>query len=119
VSESRKAAPGAGQSAIDAALAALADPARREAIELLRKRPRRSGELAEKLSLSPPAMSRHLRVLRSAGLVAHEPLDTQGAPHADARLRVYRLLPGPFAALRAWMAEIESGGAQGTHGSKR
>jgi DNA-binding transcriptional ArsR family regulator len=87
---------------LDRTLAALADPTRRGVIELLRKRPRRAGELAEAFDLSPPAMSRHLRVLRTRGLVEE---DHQGE---DARVRVYRLRSEPFSALRRWLDEVES-----------
>ena len=88
-------------SALDATLAALADPARRGAVDLLRTRPRRAGELAASLGLSAPAMSRHLRVLRTNGLVE----ETHGGE--DARVRVYRLRPGPFDALSRWVADVE------------
>lgn len=87
---------------LDRTLAALADPARRSAIDLLRKRPRRAGELAAALSMSPAAMSRHLRVLRKSGLV-----EEQGV-NEDARVRVYRLCPEPFTALRGWLHEVEA-----------
>jgi DNA-binding transcriptional ArsR family regulator len=89
-------------SALDRTFAALADPARRGVVELLRKRPRRAGELAASLDLSPPAMSRHLRVLRTSGLVEED--------HAgeDARVRVYRLRAAPFGALRRWVDDVES-----------
>jgi len=89
---------------LDRTLAALAEPARRGAVDLLRKRPRRAGELAASLGLSAPAMSRHLRVLRTSGLVeeAHG-----GAAEGDARVRVYRLRPEPFDALGAWVADVE------------
>jgi len=53
----------------DKALAALADPTRRQVFERLRKRPRAVGELAEGLEVSRPAVSQHLRVLEQAGLV--------------------------------------------------
>lgn len=90
---------------LDRTLAALADPTRRGAVDLLRKRPRRAGELAASLGLSAPAMSRHLRVLRRTGLVE----EAHGGPDAmDARVRVYRLRPGPFDALREWIADVES-----------
>jgi DNA-binding transcriptional ArsR family regulator len=90
---------------LDRTLAALADPTRRGVVDLLRKKPRRSGELAGAFGLSAPAMSRHLRVLRTTGLVeeAHGGADPQ-----DARVRVYRLRPEPFDALRAWVADVES-----------
>ncbi|MEQ1508433.1 MAG: metalloregulator ArsR/SmtB family transcription factor, partial [Myxococcota bacterium] len=87
--------------AIDRTLAALADPTRRQVIEQLRVRPRRAGELSAALDASPPAMSRHLRVLRRSGLV-----DERGDP-TDGRLRVYALRREPFDALTGWLAEIE------------
>lgn len=87
---------------LDRTLAALADPTRRGVVELLRQKPRRAGELAESLGLSPPAMSRHLRVLRTTGLVGE---DHQGD---DARVRVYRLQPEPFHALHHWLDEVEA-----------
>jgi DNA-binding transcriptional ArsR family regulator len=87
---------------LDRTLVALADPTRRGVVELLRKKPRRAGELAEAFDLSPPAMSRHLRVLRTTGLVEE---DHQGH---DARVRVYRLRQGPFSALRRWLDEVET-----------
>ena len=87
---------------LDRTLVALADPTRRGVIDLLRKKPRRAGELAEALAMSPPAMSRHLRVLRTTGLVSEDELEE------DARVRVYRLRPEPFAALRSWLDEVES-----------
>lgn len=86
---------------IDRTFAALADPTRRGVVELLRKKPRRAGELAVALDMSPPAMSRHLRVLRKTGLVDEE------AEEDDARARVYRLCPEPFANLRAWLDQVE------------
>ncbi len=86
---------------LDRTLAALADPARRAVVETLRKAPRRAGDLATALGLSPPAMSRHLRVLRTTGLVEEE----HGGP--DARVRVYRLRREPFGALRHWLDDIE------------
>ena len=55
----------ASSEALDATLAAIADPTRRRVVDLLRERPRRAGELASAFRVSPPAMSRHLRVLRS------------------------------------------------------
>ena len=88
-------------SGIDRTLAALADPTRRSVIELLRKRPRRAGELAAALKLSAPRMSQHLRVLRRSGLVEGGGLDE------DARVRVYRLRPKALAGLRHWLAEVE------------
>lgn len=87
---------------LDRTLAALADPHRRRVVELLRERPRRAGELAERVGLSPPAMSRHLRRLRSAGIVEerHEGF--------DARVRVYQLRAEPMADLADWLKETEA-----------
>jgi DNA-binding transcriptional ArsR family regulator len=87
--------------ALDRTLAALADPHRRRTVDLLRERPRRAGELAESLGLTPPAMSRHLRALRQSGLVE------ESHPEFDARVRVYRLRPGPMAELKAWLEAAE------------
>jgi DNA-binding transcriptional ArsR family regulator len=87
---------------IDAAFAALADPTRRGVIDLLRRRPRRAGELAESLHMSAAAMSRHLRVLRQSGLVE------ETADEDDARVRVYRLRRAPFSTMRRWLDEVEA-----------
>jgi DNA-binding transcriptional ArsR family regulator len=81
--------------------AALADPARRGVVDLLRKRPCRAGELASALSISPARMSQHLRVLRTSGLIEDD--DVEG----DARVRLYRLRPEPFSAMRGWLDEVE------------
>ena len=86
---------------IDRTLAALADPARRQVVELLRERPHRAGELAVATGLSAPAMSRHLRALRTGGLVE------ESHPAFDARVRIYRLRPEPMAQLRTWLDETE------------
>lgn len=87
--------------AIDRTLAALADPARRRVVDLLRERPRRAGELARATGLSAPAMSRHLRALRANGLVE------ESHPEFDARVRIYRLCPQPMAQLRTWLDDTE------------
>lgn len=89
-------------SALDETLLALADPTRRGVIELLRQEPRRASDLADALRMSRPAMSRHLRLLRQSGLVS------ESEPEHDARVRVYRLEPAPFAELRAWLTEVEA-----------
>jgi DNA-binding transcriptional ArsR family regulator len=85
---------------VDAALAALAEPTRRAVVELLGRRPHRAGELAEALTMSPPALSRHLRVLKASGLVADDELDH------DARVRVYRLQPEGFETLGQWVDDV-------------
>jgi DNA-binding transcriptional ArsR family regulator len=89
---------------LDATFEALADGSRRGVVELLRKRPHRASDLADELGLSRPAMSRHLRVLRTCGLIEPEPGDD---PTADARLRIYRLRPEPFSQLRRWLEDVE------------
>jgi DNA-binding transcriptional ArsR family regulator len=87
---------------LDQTFGALADPTRRAVVALLRQGPRRSSEMAAALSTSRPAMSRHLRVLRRAGLVEEEGLDD------DARVRMYQLCREPFSELRAWLDEVEA-----------
>jgi DNA-binding transcriptional ArsR family regulator len=89
------------QSNVDRTLAALADPTRREVIDLLRDSPKRASEIADALSMSRPAMSRHLRLLRKSGLVTESELEH------DARVRVYRLQREPFVELRGWLDEVE------------
>lgn len=88
---------------LDDTLAALADPTRRAVVDLLCEGPRRAGALAEALSLSPPAMSRHLKVLRKARVVEED----RGLED-DARVRVYRLRPEPLEALRSWVDEVSA-----------
>ena len=86
---------------IDQTLAALADPHRRRAVELLGQKPRRAGELAEALGLPGPAMSRHLRALKQSGLVE------ESHPEFDARVRIYTLKDGAMADLKKWLADTE------------
>jgi len=86
---------------LDAAFTALSDPARREMIRLLAAQPRRAGELAERVRMSPQALSRHLRILRKAGLV------TDGGIERDARVRVYRVPEHAFESLQQWLADAE------------
>lgn len=73
---------------------ALADPHRRAVLELLRERPRAVGELVERLGLSQPGTSKHLRVLREAGLVS---------ARADAQRRVYALNGAALEELDQWL----------------
>ena len=87
---------------LDRTLAALADPHRRLVVERLRERPCRAGELAEAIGLTPPAMSRHLRTLRQAGVVEER------HDGFDARVRVYQLRPEPMAELAAWLKQTEA-----------
>src|SRR3954462_15124098 len=74
---------------LDRTIAALADPFRRRAVELLGERPHRAGELARALGVTPSVMSKHLRVLRETGLVVW------GPPEFDARVRIYSLQSAP------------------------
>jgi len=87
---------------LDRTFSALADPTRRAVVDLLRKKSRRAGELADAFEMSAPAMSRHLRVLRLTGLVE---LERAGS---DARVRLYRLRQEPFTALRDWLERVEA-----------
>jgi DNA-binding transcriptional ArsR family regulator len=86
---------------VDHTLLALADSTRRGIVDRLSRRPHRAGELAEAFGMSPPAISRHLRVLRTRGLIEEE-----RAEH-DARQRVFRLRREPFSELSKWLAEVE------------
>jgi DNA-binding transcriptional ArsR family regulator len=76
------------------ALAALADPIRRQIVEMLADRERDAGELAAAFPVTRPAVSRHLRVLREAGLVRVRP---------QAQRRVYALDPRPLEELARWL----------------
>lgn len=72
----------------------LAEPTRRRILDLLRDGERPVGELVDRLSMSQPAVSKHLRVLRDSGLV-----DVR----VDAQRRVYRLRPEPLKEVDAWI----------------
>ena len=87
---------------LDSTITALADPTRRGIVDLLSQRPHRAGELAEAFDMSAPAMSRHLRVLRTRGLIEDE------RSEQDARLRLFRLRREPFTKLSQWLADVES-----------
>ena len=82
---------------VDIALAALADPTRRQVIEMLIDEPRRTSELAEAIGVTVPAVSRHLRVLRERNLV--ERIDVEG----DGRGRMYKLNPARLGTLAQWL----------------
>jgi DNA-binding transcriptional ArsR family regulator len=79
----------------EAVWSALTDPHRRAVLGLLRQRPHAVGELVGALRLSQPATSKHLRVLREAGLVRVLPA---------AQRRIYALEPAPLAELDEWLA---------------
>jgi DNA-binding transcriptional ArsR family regulator len=76
------------------ALEALADPTRRRIVELLADGERNAGEIASHFSTSRPGVSRHLRVLRGAGLVR---------VREEGQRRVYSLDPAPLAELDDWL----------------
>jgi len=81
----------------DRALAAIADPTRRQVFERLAAGPRSVGELARGLPVSRPAVSQHLKVLKDAGLVADR---------AEGTRRVYEIDPHGLGALRAWLDQF-------------
>lgn len=79
---------------MDAVLQALADPSRRTVLEILRDHEASAGELADALPIARPGVSRHLRVLREAGLV-----DVR----QEAQRRIYRLRPQALAEVDEWL----------------
>jgi DNA-binding transcriptional ArsR family regulator len=87
---------------LDRLLHALADPHRRRVVELLGERPLRAGELAQTLALAPPAVSRHLKVLKQSGLIE------ESHPMVDARVRIYSLSGGTLRVLKDWLGEAEA-----------
>jgi len=78
-----------------AAFQVLAEPRRVAILDLLREGERPVGELVERLGLSQPTVSKHLRVLKDAGLVE---------VRADAQRRLYRIRPEPLVELDDWLA---------------
>ena len=88
---------------MDAVLQALSDPSRRTMLELLKDHPATVGELADLLPIARPGVSRHLRVLREAGLVEVE---------QQAQWRIYRLRPEPMAELDSWLDDYRALWAQ-------
>jgi DNA-binding transcriptional ArsR family regulator len=81
--------------AATAALQVLGEPRRLQILDLLRDGERPVGELVERLGVSQPAVSKHLRILRNAGLVESR---------TDAQRRLYRIRPEPLAELDEWLA---------------
>jgi DNA-binding transcriptional ArsR family regulator len=73
----------------------IAEPRRRAILDLLAQRELPVGELVRRLKMSQPAVSKHLRILRDAGLVSSR---------IDAQRRQYRLEPGPLAEVDKWLA---------------
>ena len=84
---------------MEAALRALADDSRRTMLEALADGPATAGELAALLPIARPGVSRHLRVLREAGLVE---------VHHDAQRRVYTLRPQPLAEIDDWLGRYRT-----------
>jgi DNA-binding transcriptional ArsR family regulator len=78
----------------DVVFKALADPTRREILTLLRERRRSVGEIASNFRVSRPAISKHLRLLRGAGLVVDRPQGTS---------RVCELNPAPLRQVETWL----------------
>jgi DNA-binding transcriptional ArsR family regulator len=81
---------------------AVAEPNRRRILDLLRTGERPAGELVEALSISQPGVSKHLKLLREAGLVS---------VRADGQRRLYRLEPRNLAEVHAWLAPFRRGWA--------
>ena len=79
---------------MDAVLQAIADPSRRTMLEMLREQPASAGELADALPIARPGVSRHLRVLREAGLVEVQP---------DGQRRIYTLRPEALVEVDDWL----------------
>jgi DNA-binding transcriptional ArsR family regulator len=80
---------------MDTVFEVLVEPNRRRILDLLRDGHRPVGEIVSALGLSQPAVSKHLRVLKEAGLVLVRP---------DAQRRLYQLRPEPLAEVDAWLA---------------
>ncbi len=77
----------------------MAEPHRRQILDLLREGERPVGDLVEALGLSQPAVSKHLKVLRAAGVVE---------VRIDAQRRVYRLCPDPLREIDAWLGPFRA-----------
>ncbi len=86
------------EESIDSGLRALADTTRREILILLKGSQLSVLEIAEKFPMSRPAISKHLRILKEAGLVMETPAGRQ---------RLYSLRSGPLESLQRWLAELE------------
>ncbi len=84
---------------MEAVLQALADPSRRTLLAILRDRPATAGELADALPIARPGVSRHLRVLREAGLVE---------VRQEAQRRIYSLRAEPLAELDEWLEDYRA-----------
>ena len=82
---------------LDRWLPALADPTRRQIVEMLRSSPLTASEIHRAFPIAAPAVSRHLRVLREAGLVEER------RPDDDRRVRLYILRPEPMQEVADWL----------------
>ncbi|MEN3272564.1 MAG: hypothetical protein V7636_1325 [Actinomycetota bacterium] len=80
----------------------LADPIRRQVLQLLSERPHRAGELADATDMSAPALSRHLRVLLESGVVEDERVPE------DARVRLFKLRPQSLVAVQAYLDQLQA-----------
>ncbi|ADB33296.1 transcriptional regulator, ArsR family [Kribbella flavida DSM 17836] len=87
---------------VDRFFEVLADPTRRQVVQLLGSGPLRAGQLAAATGTSSPAMSRHLKILLAAELVTDERVPD------DARLRIFRLRQEPVVAVQAWLDQIQA-----------
>jgi DNA-binding transcriptional ArsR family regulator len=85
---------------LDAWLPALADPTRRRIVEMLGDSPRTATQIHQAFPIAAPAVSRHLRVLREAGLIVEH-----GIP-GDRRVRLYALSPEPIGELSRWLEQL-------------
>jgi DNA-binding transcriptional ArsR family regulator len=81
---------------------ALADPTRRRVVQLLGARPHRAGELADATGMSQPAMSRHLKILLTSGIVEDERVPE------DARVRMFKLQPESLVAVQAFLDQLQA-----------
>jgi DNA-binding transcriptional ArsR family regulator len=81
---------------------ALSDPTRRQVVQLLGKRPHRAGELAKATGVSQPAMSRHLKILLTSGIIEDERVPD------DARVRLFKLQPESLVAVRAFLDQLQA-----------
>jgi DNA-binding transcriptional ArsR family regulator len=88
---------------VTSAFEVVAEPSRRRILELLRDDDRPVNDLVVELGLSQPAVSKHLRVLRDAGLV-----DVR----RDAQRRIYRLVPEPLVELDDWLTPFRAAWAR-------
>ena len=83
---------------VDEVAGAIADPVRREILLMLRDEPLSAGQIADRFAISRPAVSRHLRVLREAGLVRDS---------AEGRRRLYTLVTAPLDDLAGWLEQLK------------